>query len=151
MLLCEFACGIQGHATRGRREGMTFFRVMFVKEHPYLYRQTNHRHGAKVVSQCEYIGRLGGGVPLGVQSRPRKPRNFGETRTPRVDITDPQDLESIRRQIELGIGIAAEKRTREERRKTKDYEKRFRRLQRLEWEIRALRTLGADIGLWHRL
>lgn len=130
---------------------MSFFRIMFVKEHPYLYRQTNHRQGAKVISHCEYIGRLGGGVPLGVQSRPRPSRAFGEPREPRVDTADPQDRESIRRQIDLGIAIAAEKRAREQRRKTKDHDKHVRRLERLEWEIRALRTLAEELGLWHRL
>ncbi|MGK2953259.1 MAG: hypothetical protein ACSLEZ_12850 [Thiobacillus sp.] len=130
---------------------MSFFRIMFVKEHPYLYRQTNHRQGAKVISQCEYIGRVAGGVPLGVQSRPRPPRDFGEMREPRVDTADPQDRESIRRQIELGIAVAAEKLAREQRRKTRDYDKRERRLYRLEWEIRALRTLAEEVGLWHRL
>lgn len=130
---------------------MTFLRIMFVKEHPYLYRQTNSRNGAKVISHCEYLGRVGGGVPWGVQSRPRKPRAFGEARTPRVDPNDPQERESIRRQIELGVAIAAEKLAREQRRKTKDYGKRERRLKRLEWEIRALRTLADEFGLWHRL
>lgn len=130
---------------------MTFFRIMFVKEHPYLYRQTNHRQGAKVISHCEYIGRVGGGVPLGVQSRPRKPREYGEMRTPRVDVSDPHDREAIRKQVELGIAVAASKLAYEQRRRTKNADKRMRRLERLEWEIRALRTLGAEVGLWHRL
>ena len=88
---------------------------------------------------------------MGVQSRPRKPRAFGEERTPRVDIFDPADRAAIKRQIEqgdchrcqqAGTGAAAE---------TVDYEKQERRQKRLEWEIRALRTLAGELGLWQRL
>lgn len=102
-------------------------------------------------SLCEYIGPVSGGIPLGVRGRPRKSRAFGEERTPRVDLQDGTEREAIRRQIELGVAIAAEKLAREKSRRGGDYHKRERRLQRLEWEIRALRTLGEEAGLWHRL
>ena len=51
---------------------MTFLRIMFVKEHPYLYRQTNVRHGKQVKSYCTYLGPVAGGVPWGVRSRPQE-------------------------------------------------------------------------------
>lgn len=109
------------------------------------------RHGARVKSSCEYIGPVSGGVPWGVQSRPRKPRDFGEERTPRVDVRDPQDRAAVQRQIEQGIAVAAERLAREKRRRAGDYGKQERRLKRLQWEIKALRTLGEEVGLWRRL
>ena len=129
-----------------------FLRVMFVKERPYLYRQHNIRIGDKVRPLiCQYLGPLAGGVPLGVQSRPRKPRAFGETRTPRVDVFDGQDRQSIEKQIEHGIAVAASKLALARRRHPKDRDKHARYLRRLRWEIRALRDLGVSRNLWHRL
>lgn len=129
-----------------------FFRVMFVKDKPYLYRQHNIRIGKHVRPQiCQYIGRLEGGVPLGVQSRPRKPREFGETRTPRVNVLDKEDRESIKKQISLGIAIAASKLEAEKRRKTVYHDKKIRRIRRLKREILALQILAKRMGMWHRL
>ena len=127
-------------------------RVMFVKERPYLYRQHNIRIGTKVRPLiCQYLGPLAGGVPWGVQSRPRKPRAFGEERTPRVDIFDPNDRNSIKRQIEQGLAIAATQLEKERKRKTVHYEKQERRKRRLQREILSLRRLGQRLDLWRRL
>jgi hypothetical protein len=130
---------------------MTFLRIMFVKEHPYLYRQTNVRYGKQLKSYCTYLGPVAGGVPWGVRERPRKPRRFGETRTPRVDVTDPRECEAIEEQITLGTAIAAERLEREKRRRGKDSGKWERSMKRLEGEIRTLRMLAEQFRLWHRL
>lgn len=130
---------------------MTFIRIMFVKEHPYLYRQTNVRFGKQVKSYCTYLGPVAGGVPWGVRSRPRKPRGFGETRTPRVDLSDPAERRAIAEQIRLGTAIAAERLEREKHRRGKDPGKWERSLRRLEWEVKSLRMLAEEVGLWHRL
>lgn len=75
---------------------MTFFCIKVIKGHGYLYRQTNHRHGDRVISTTEYMGPVEGGTPWSVRARPRQPG------VSRIDLDDPIERELTKGQLQLG-------------------------------------------------
>lgn len=123
---------------------MTFFCIKVIKGHGYLYRQTNNRHGDRVISTTQYIGPVEGGTPRSVRARPRLPG------LSRINLDDPVERELTKGQLQLGISIAAERLARAQQRR-EEQDRKARRIRSIKFELGALRHLLEDERLWPKL
>lgn len=116
---------------------MTFYCIKRIKGHPYLYRQTNHRVGGRVISDSVYIGPAAGAIPYGA--------------TPKsIDPSDPAMRGRVEEKIGRSLSITAERLEREKARRIHQ-DKKARRIRARRFELDALRHLEKDQRLWRKL
>lgn len=114
---------------------MTFYCIKRINGHPYVYRQTNHRVGGRVVSDCTYIGPAAGAIPYG----------FG----PKT-IDPDRDRKKVEQKIKKSMSIDAELLAREMAKRI-NQDKKARRIRRVRFRLGALRHLEENTKLWRKL
>ena len=116
---------------------MTFYCIKRIKGHPYLYRQTNHRIGGKVISDTVYVGPAEGAILFGAAPKS-------------IDPSDDKQRRKVEEKISRSLSVSAERLEREKARRIHQ-DKKARRIRTVEFQLGALRHLEGDERLWRKL